>query len=69
MDSVVDDDLADPLPPADGGWFELKTVNGYGPYLYYRWRDGKTCRSRYLGKADQETVAWVEAQKRKGRST
>ena len=38
-----------------GGWFELKKVKGangryYGPYLYYRWRDGAVKRSRYRGK-------------------
>lgn len=37
-----------------GGWFELKfiTVRGrrYGPYLYYRWREGGRKRSRYKGK-------------------
>ena len=38
-----------------GGWFELKYIKGangryYGPYLYYRWRDGAVKRSRYRGK-------------------
>jgi len=38
-----------------GGWFELKYVRGangrmYGPYLYYRWRDGAVKRSQYRGK-------------------
>jgi len=39
-----------------GGWFELKWVTGanrkrYGPYLYYRWRDGAVKRSQYRGKS------------------
>ena len=38
-----------------GGWFELKYIKGangryYGPYLYYRWRDGAVKRSKYRGK-------------------
>ncbi len=33
------------------GWVELKHINGYGPYAYLRWRDGKRMRSKYLGKA------------------
>jgi hypothetical protein len=38
-----------------GDWFELKYIKGangryYGPYLYYRWRDGAVKRSRYRGK-------------------
>jgi len=38
-----------------GGWFEWKYVTGangrrYGPYLYYRWRDGAVKRSQYRGK-------------------
>jgi len=37
-----------------GGWFELKYVRVkgriYGPYLYYRWRDGAVKRSQYRGK-------------------
>lgn len=34
----------------DGGWFELKEINGYGPYLYYRRREGSRKRSEYIGK-------------------
>jgi hypothetical protein len=33
------------------GWVELKHINGYGPYAYLRWREGKRMRSKYLGKA------------------
>ncbi len=33
------------------GWVELKTIHGYGPYAYLRWRVGKRIRSKYLGKA------------------
>jgi hypothetical protein len=33
-----------------GGWLELKTVNGCGPYVYRRWREGGRLRSEYVGK-------------------
>lgn len=38
-----------------GGWFEMKTINGHGPYRYLRFNDtgdcgGRVCRSVY---ADQ----------------
>jgi hypothetical protein len=36
--------------PASSGWVELKTIRGYGPYAYLRWREGKRIRSKYLGK-------------------
>ena len=35
----------------DGSWLEIRTVNGCGPYVYRRWREGGRKRSRYLGKA------------------
>jgi len=43
--------------PTRGHWREKKWIPGkngriYGPYLYERWRDGKICRSKYLGKVD-----------------
>ena len=41
--------------PADKGYIEEKwiTSNGkpYGPYLYRRWWEDGTLRSKYLGKA------------------
>ena len=33
-----------------GGWVELKTINGCGPYAYKRWRSGGRTRSEYIGK-------------------
>lgn len=35
---------------SSGGWVELKTINGCGPYAYKRWRDGGRTRSEYIGK-------------------
>lgn len=35
------------------GWVELKKINGYGPYAYRRWREGKKLRSEYLGKVKE----------------
>ncbi|ESA37731.1 hypothetical protein N836_35760 [Leptolyngbya sp. Heron Island J] len=32
------------------GWVEQRTINGCGPYQYFRWWDGKVKRSKYLGK-------------------
>lgn len=32
------------------GHIEEKTINGYGPYLYLRYWQGKTLKSKYLGK-------------------
>ncbi len=34
-----------------GWWLEVRTINGCGPYVYKRWREGKRKRSEYLGKA------------------
>lgn len=33
------------------GWYETRLVNGYGPYIYRRWREGGHLRSEYIGKA------------------
>ena len=33
------------------GHIELKLINGYGPYQYLRYWEGKTLKSRYIGKA------------------
>ena len=33
------------------GHIEAKTVNGCGPYLYLRYWQGKTLKSKYIGKA------------------
>ena len=35
-----------------GAWYELRTVNGCGPYIYRRWREGGRKRSEYVGKAE-----------------
>lgn len=35
------------------GWVELKSIGGYGPYAYRRWREGKRLRSEYIGKVKQ----------------
>jgi hypothetical protein len=32
------------------GCYELKIINGCGPYRYLRYRDGKILRSKYMGK-------------------
>lgn len=31
------------------GWLEIKIIKGH-PYVYRRWRDGKTMRSQYVGR-------------------
>ena len=36
-----------------GGWVELKTINGCGPYAYKRWREGGRMRSEYIGKVKE----------------
>lgn len=33
------------------GHIELKMINGYGPYKYLRFWQGKTLKSEYIGKA------------------
>jgi hypothetical protein len=33
-----------------GGYYEKKMINGCGPYLYYRWRNGKKLMTKYCGK-------------------
>lgn len=40
-----------------GFWYELKMINGYGPYKYRRWREGGRLRSKYLGKAKTDESA------------
>ncbi len=35
------------------GYLEVKTINGCGPYLYLRVRQGKILHSFYLGKEEQ----------------
>lgn len=35
------------------GYHEYKVINGCGPYLYLRYRDGKILRSKYLGKVEK----------------
>jgi hypothetical protein len=37
--------------PTGGGWYEKKMIRGCGPYVYYRWREGKKLRTKYIGKA------------------
>lgn len=34
-----------------GAWLELRTINGCGPYVYRRWREGGRKKSEYVGKA------------------
>ncbi len=34
---------------ADKGYIEIKMVKGH-PYAYRRWREGKTLKSKYVGK-------------------
>jgi len=43
------DDFA-PNGRAARGHIEEKTINGCGPYLYLRYWEGKTLKSKYLGK-------------------
>jgi hypothetical protein len=37
------------------GSLEAKRIRGYGPYLYYRFREGGRHRSVYVGKAGPTT--------------
>ena len=51
-----DDDQVEDLDrngdkPAAKGHVEAKMINGCGPYLYLRYWQGKTLKSRYIGKA------------------
>jgi hypothetical protein len=36
------------------GWLEVRAVNGYGPYIYWRWRDpgSRKIQTKYYGRAD-----------------
>jgi hypothetical protein len=36
------------------GHIETKTINGCGPYLYFRYWSGKTLKSKYIGKEGKE---------------
>jgi len=63
LDQELIDQEKEPEPPervrtaSDGrrrlgaGSLEAKLIRGYGPYLYYRFRDGGRHRSVYIGKA------------------
>lgn len=31
-------------------WVEIKTIRGFGPYAYRRWREGGRLKSEYIGK-------------------
>ena len=39
-----------PTKTAARGHIEEKTINGCGPYLYLRYWQGKTLKSKYIGK-------------------
>lgn len=48
-----DDDALDgekPSRPAARGHIEEKVINGCGPYLYLRYWQGRTLKSKYIGK-------------------
>jgi len=47
-DQVADLD-AKPTKAAARGHIEEKTINGCGPYLYLRYWQGKTLKSKYIG--------------------
>jgi hypothetical protein len=49
-------DGGDPPSRPHGGWVELKTISGCGPYAYLRWRENGRCRSKYLGKVEEARV-------------
>lgn len=44
------EDAGKPERPAARGHIEEKMINGYGPYLYLRYWQGKTLKSKYIGK-------------------
>lgn len=35
-----------------GSWLEERTINGCGPYVYKRWREGGRKHSEYVGKLE-----------------
>lgn len=37
------------------GWIEVRSIRGYGPYIYYRWRDAGSRRlhTEYYGRGDK----------------
>jgi len=41
--------------PAAKGHVEAKMINGYGPYLYLRYWQGKTLKSKYIGKGKAQS--------------
>lgn len=65
MRAFIDDILAEQLPLIDltdvdqvaeqgeesKGYYELKTIKGYGPYIYRRYKENGRLRSEYIGKA------------------
>lgn len=54
-DNEDDDQVADDNSTRSGakGHIEAKMINGCGPYLYLRYWQGKTLRSKYIGKAKE----------------
>lgn len=44
-------------PAAPKGHIEAKRINGYGPYLYLRYWQGKTLKSKYIGKGKEADEA------------
>lgn len=52
IDQAADDDTDQGAEKKTArGHIELKLINGYGPYQYLRYWEGKTLKSRYIGKA------------------
>ena len=41
--------------PAAKGHVEAKMINGCGPYLYLRYWQGKTLKSKYIGKGKAQS--------------
>ena len=54
-----DDQVADHADksdkPAARGHIEAKMINGCGPYLYLRYWQGKTLKSKYIGKGKAQS--------------
>ena len=54
-----DDQVADHADngdkPAAKGHVEAKMINGCGPYLYLRYWQGKTLKSKYIGKGKAQS--------------
>jgi hypothetical protein len=49
-DEQVDGNREKSTRPAARGHIEEKVINGCGPYLYLRYWQGKTLKSKYIGK-------------------